>query len=91
MTLTTLIVRHQVEDYAAWREEYDAVEPLRLQHGCVGQEVMVSPSDDNDVTVLHRFPTLDQAQGFAASDDLHAAMAHGHVIGAPRVEFALEK
>ena len=58
MTQATLLVRHQVEDYATWRSVYDSVAPLRDQHGCTGAEVMVAPTDKQDVFVLHRFPTL---------------------------------
>ena len=32
----TLVVRHNVHDYAAWRKVYDELEPLRAQHGCTG-------------------------------------------------------
>ena len=32
-TAATLIVRHRVQDYGAWRAVYDTVEGLRQQHG----------------------------------------------------------
>ena len=91
MALTTLIIRHRVKEYAAWREEYNSVESLREKYGCIGAEVLTDPADDTDVFVLHRFLSLERAQGFAGSDDLHEAMAHAHVVGAPRIEFALER
>ena len=74
MAQATLLVRHQVEDYAAWRSVYDSVEGLREQHGCTGAEVMVDPADKQDVYVLHRFPTLEQAQAFAVERELREAM-----------------
>ena len=43
MAQATLLVRHQVEDYAAWRAVYDSVEPLRTEHGCTDAEVLVDP------------------------------------------------
>jgi quinol monooxygenase YgiN len=85
----TLFVRHNVADYSAWRSVYDSVEPLRSQFGCTDAEVMTDPNDRNDVFVIHRFPTLDQAQGFAASDELKAAMGRAGVAGAPRIEIVL--
>ena len=90
MTTGTLIVRHRVEDYGAWRAQYDSVEGLREQHGCTNAEVMVDPADKHEVFVLHRFPTLDQAQAFASSDELREAMGRAGVSGPPRIEIAVE-
>ena len=56
MATATTIVRHQVEDYGAWRSVYESVEDLRQQHGILHAEVLTSPDDKQDVIVLHRFP-----------------------------------
>lgn len=90
MATTTMIVRHRVADYTAWRAVYETVEDLRQQHGCFGAEVMVDPADKEDVYVLHRFPSLEQAQAFAGSDELREAMGRAGVAGPPRIEFAIE-
>ena len=90
MAQATLLVRHQVEDYAAWRAVYDSVEPLRTEHGCTDAEVLVDPADKQDVYVLHRFPTLDQAQAYAGSSELREAMGRAGVSGPPRIEIAVE-
>ncbi len=85
-----LFVRHPVEDYAAWRAVYETVEPLRQQYGCTGAEVFTDPTDKNDVFVIHRFPTLEQAQGFAGSEELKQAMGEAGVAGPPRIEIVTE-
>ncbi len=90
MAAATLIVHHRVQDYAAWRSVYDSVEPLRQEHGCSSAEVMTAPDDKRDVFVLHRFPSLAQAQAFAGSAELKAAMGRAGVDGPPRIEIALE-
>ena len=90
MTTATLIVRHRVEDYGAWRAQYDSVEGLRQEHGCTNAEVMVDPADKREVFVLHRFPTLEQAQAFASSGELREAMGRAGVSGPPRIEIAVE-
>jgi hypothetical protein len=89
MTTATLVVRHLVTDYAEWRAVYEETEPLRQQYGCIAKEVMTAPDDQNDVFVLHRFPTIEQARGFADSAELHEAMGRAGVLGAPRIEFAV--
>jgi hypothetical protein len=90
MAKATLLVRHEVEDYAKWRSVYDSVEGLRREHGCTDAEVLVSPADKQDVFVVHRFPTLDQAQAFAGSSQLREAMGRAGVKAAPRIEIAVE-
>ena len=89
MATATLLVRHEVADYEAWRSVYDSVEGLRQQHGCTGDEVMVDSGDSNDVYVIHRFPSVEQAQAFAGSDELREAMQRAGVTGPPRVEIAV--
>ncbi len=69
MATATLMVRHRVNDYGTWRSVYESVENLRQQHGCTAEEVLVDPGDKHEVFVLHRFPTLEQAEAFAGSDD----------------------
>lgn len=90
MAAATMIVRHRVADYGAWRSVYDSVEPLRKEFGCSGAEVLVDPSDKQDVIVFHRFPSVEQAEGFAHSPSLREAMGKAGVTGAPRIEIAVE-
>ena len=90
MATATLIVRHHVDDYGAWRSVYDSIDGLREQHGCTYKEVLVDPDDKQEVYVLHRFQTLEQARAFAGSDELHDAMDRAGVSGAPRIEIAIE-
>ena len=51
----TLIVRHNVADYTAWRAVYDDVDDLRVSHGCTSQRVLRLPDDPNDVVAIHEF------------------------------------
>lgn len=82
----TLIVRHPVTDYAAWKVVYDEVETLRQQHGCTDQRVLQNPADANDVVAIHDFPTVGQAEAFASDPGLKAAMEKAGVAGPPRIE-----
>jgi len=90
MATATLIVRHRVNDYRAWRSVYDGVDSIRQQYGCTDDEVLIDPADTDDVIVLHRFPTVDQAKAFAGSTELREAMGRAGVAGPPRVEIAVE-
>jgi quinol monooxygenase YgiN len=82
----TLVVRHTVADYAAWREVYDTVEPVRTTHGCTGHRVLRDPADANDVFITHEFPSVANAQAFTQDPDFGAAMKKAGVTSAPRIE-----
>ena len=83
----TLIVRHTIADYDAWRKVYEnAGAAVRAKHGCTAETVMRAPGDANDVAVTHAFPTLAQAEAFVNDPELKAGMNEAGVTSAPRVE-----
>ncbi len=82
----TLAVRHTVNDYSAWRVVYDGLEPLRQQHGCTGDMVLVAPDNANDVFITHDFPSFEAADAFAHDPALREGMERAGVTGAPRIE-----
>jgi hypothetical protein len=82
----TLVVRHSVADYAAWRTVYDGLESLRAQHGCTAQRVFAAPDNANDLLVTHDFGTVEQAGAFAHDPALRSGMERAGVVGAPRIE-----
>ena len=90
MGTAVLIAKHRVADFGAFRTVYDTVGGLRQQHGCTSDHVLQDPSDEREVFVVHRFPTLAQAQAFAASPELKDAMGRAGVAGPPRIEIAVE-
>ena len=82
----TLVVRHQVNDYATWKPVYDSLEGLRGRHGCTGARVRQHADNRNDVLVTHDFPTSEQAAGFAGDPELKAGMAKAGVAGPPQID-----
>jgi quinol monooxygenase YgiN len=81
-----LTVRHTIADYDRWKVAYDKADSIRAEHGCSGEQVYREPGDSTDVFVTHAFPSVEQAQAFAADPALAAAMESGGVTSAPRVE-----
>jgi hypothetical protein len=82
----TLTVRHTVADYSTWLVAYKEAETIRDRHGCTAEQVYHAPADGKDVFVTHDFPTVAQAEAFVADAELRAAMEHGGVTAAPRIE-----
>ena len=82
----TPAVRHNVQDYAAWRKVYDELQPLRAQYGRTAQRVMQLPDNGDDLFITHDFPTAERAGGFAHDPALRAGMDQAGVVGTPRID-----
>jgi hypothetical protein len=82
----TLIARQKVSDYVPWRKVYDEADTIRVRHGCTGESVLRSPKDHDLVFITHQFPTVEQAEAFAADPELHSVMSRAGVIGDPGIE-----
>jgi hypothetical protein len=83
--MATLFVRHNVADYAKWRQVYDDFDAERQAMGVTSHGVYQLNGDPNDVTVYHEFATSEAAQAFVASPRLKEVMAKAGVQGAPTV------
>jgi len=89
MSQALIIVKHPVADFDTWRGGYDNAQPVRDAHGVTAAEVLQDPADPNNVTVLHWFPSLEQAQAFAGDPGLKDAMAAAGVNAPPRIEIVV--
>ena len=83
--MTRLFVRHDVEDYSAWRSGYDRYATLRGEYGVKGDGVYQNTSDPNDVTVWHDFDSTEAAESFVKADELAEAMQELGVSGPPQI------
>lgn len=86
--MTTLFVRHQVKNFAAWRQMYEAAGPMQKRGGILAESVYQTEGSPNDVTVTHDFASLTAAKAFAESADLREAMDKTGVVGTPTIWFA---
>lgn len=82
------VISHPVADFAAWRTVYDEAQPVRDAAGVTGAEVFVDAANPLMVVVIHRFASVEAAQGFFANPDLKAAMERGGVTAPPTIIFA---
>jgi heme-degrading monooxygenase HmoA len=85
-----MFVRHTVKEFSAWKAEYDAFESERKKMGVTSHGVYQSDQDPNDVTLYHRFDTVEAAKAFAGSDTLKEAMQRAGVVGDPDIWFTKE-
>ncbi len=85
-----MFVRHQVADFAKWKQAYDDFGPTQERLGVTAEAVYRSADDPNDVTVTHDFATLDAARQFVASDEVRRTMEQAGVAGEPTIWFTDE-
>ncbi len=85
--MSTMFVRHNVADYAAWRKAYDDFDAERRSMGVTGATVYRSADDPSEVTITHDFATVDAAKEFSQSPRLHEVMQQAGVQGEPTIWF----
>jgi hypothetical protein len=85
--MATLFVRHEVEDFAAWKKIYDDFNAERETMGVTGHGVYQAEGHPNDVTVYHHFETMDEAKAFVQSSRVREVMTAAGVRGEPSVWF----
>jgi quinol monooxygenase YgiN len=85
--LAGLIIRHEVGDYAAWKQAFDGHGDARSKAGVVGHAVSRSVRNPNVVVIYLQAESLDALRAFAATSDLKAVMQAAGVVGAPDLSF----
>lgn len=88
--MASMLIQHQVKDYAAWKKVFDSNIDLRTSNGELSAQVYRDASDPNKVTTINKWNSLANAQKFAHSPELKAAMEKAGVVGAPNVSFLNE-
>jgi len=88
--MASILITHNVKDYAEWKKVFDSAINLRKSGGELSAQVYRDSSDLNKVTTINKWDTLVNAQKFAHSPELKAAMEKAGVVGAPVVFFLNE-
>ena len=88
--MTSILVQHQVKDYAVWKKVFDSSAGMRTSNGGISTQIFRDASDPNKLTVINKWNSLANAQKFAHSPELKAALEKAGVVGAPTIYFANE-
>ena len=81
--MRSLLIRHTVADYDAWRRAFDADAGTRRANGSGGARVFRSDADPDEVWVLLEWDDLQRARLFVRSDDLMDLMERAGVTDRP--------
>ena len=83
-----IYVRHNVEDYARWREGYDNHAAARQAGGATDEAyVMRNVDDPHEITIILGWSDLEKARAFTQSTSLKEAMQKAGVSGPPEIRF----
>jgi hypothetical protein len=85
-TSVTVIVTHEVKDYAAWRKGFDADEGNRTKAGFKVKGVFADVKNPKIVSIIGEFPSAEAAEGFTQSPKLKEVMEKAGVVGKPEVK-----
>ncbi len=88
--MASMLVQHKVKDFAAWKNVYDSVADMRASNGELSDQIYRDASDPNSLTVIFKWDSLANAQKYAQSPELKAAMEKAGVDGPPNIFFLNE-
>ena len=78
--MPTLLVDHDVADYAAWRAVYDSADDARTQNGVISHRVYQDAANPNHVVVEHKFADAAAADAFLRNAELREALGRAGVV-----------
>lgn len=85
--MPSIIVRHKVKDYDAWKAVFDDHTPTRREAGSKGGTVYRLTGDPSEVMIVLEWSDLRSAEEFIATKDLKETMERAGVIDEPDVWF----
>lgn len=65
--MSYLLIRHKVDDYDAWKENFDSEESDRRAQNSEGGWIFRSKQDPDEVIVLSEWESVDDAREYAKS------------------------
>jgi len=85
--MASMLVQHKVKDFAEWKNVYDSVADLRASNGELSDQIYRDASDPSRLTVIFKWDSMANAQKYANSPELKAAMEKAGVDGPPNISF----
>lgn len=82
-----MLIKHHVHDYARWRAVFDDKVDLRIENGETYAHVFRNADDPDNIVIMFRWDSLENARRYAQDPRLKAAMQEAGVVGAPEVFF----
>jgi antibiotic biosynthesis monooxygenase (ABM) superfamily enzyme len=88
--MASMLVQHKVKNFADWKKVYDSVAGMRASNGELSDQIYREAGDPNKLTLVFKWDSLANAQKWAQSPELKAAMEKAGVDGPPAIYFLNE-
>lgn len=85
------IVRHQVEDFAKWKEVFEGASEFRRSYGEESHQVFRDSDNPNTVTVLNKWNDLNKVKEFFTLDEIKQKMKESGMVSEPTIHFLTEE
>lgn len=83
--MTTILIKHPVEDYAKWKDAFDGFINYRKTGGEKSYQICRPVNEPNIVVILFEWDSVDNARTFLDSQELKDAMQQAGVAGQPEI------
>lgn len=80
-----LFIRYQVREYTNWREEFDKDTLWRQEQGEINYQIFRDDENDNMVSILMEWTSIDKAKSFLKHELLSEKMQHSGVMEQPTI------
>ncbi len=87
----TVIITHEVKDFATWKKGFEADEPNRKKAGFAMEGLYTSVEKPNEVTIIFSAPSVEAVNGMLSNPDLKASMEKAGVISRPEAKILNKK
>lgn len=85
--MTQVMVRHKVNDYEAWKKEFDNFADFRKSSGELSYRIMTPGDDQNNLHLIFEWDEVENARKFMESPELKMAMEKAGVTEKPEIKF----
>lgn len=85
-----MLVQHKVLDFEKWKNVFDSQSAFRASSGEISGRIYRNASDPNQLVLVFKWDSVENAQKFAHSPELRAAMEKAGVEGPPTITFLNE-
>jgi quinol monooxygenase YgiN len=82
-----IVIRHKVQDYLAWKSAFDNFHETRKTNGEKSYQIYHPEDNPDNLIILFKWDTMDNAKTFMQSEDLKSAMKEAGVLEPPEVYF----
>jgi len=83
--MVTVIVSHEVNDFAGWKKGFDGDEQMRTQAGLKVSGLFTAVENPNHVTMIMEAPGVEMLQGMMSDPHFQETMKNAGVTSIPTV------